>query len=139
MQSNVSTMVKTYSCHRICKYIWCETPVCFNYKHSDGGTCGPCHVTLVSLVNHHQLPHCKLYILFWLSLRSLWFWLSLRSLKISGIICTCANRATFPSSHMACVQLVSCSHTPFHKRGKGSGNFCCSRLLHRAQELSRED
>ena len=27
--------------------------------------------------------------------------------------------------------LVSRGHTPFHKRGKGSGNFRCSRLLHR--------
>ena len=26
---------------------------------------------------------------------------------------------------------VSHGHTPFRKRGKGSGNFCCSRLLHR--------
>ena len=27
--------------------------------------------------------------------------------------------------------VVSCGHTPFRKRGKGSGNFRCSRLLHR--------
>ena len=27
--------------------------------------------------------------------------------------------------------LVSHGHTPFCKRGKGSGNFRCSRLLHR--------
>ena len=26
---------------------------------------------------------------------------------------------------------VSHGHTPFRKRGKGSGNFCCSHLLHR--------
>jgi len=31
-----------------------------------------------------------------------------------------------PGSH-----LVSRGHTPFRKRGKGSGNFRCSRLLHR--------
>ena len=27
--------------------------------------------------------------------------------------------------------LVLRGHTPFHKRGKGSGNFRCSHLLHR--------
>ena len=27
--------------------------------------------------------------------------------------------------------LVLRGHTPFRKRGKGSGNFCCSHLLHR--------
>ena len=47
MRSNASTMVKTYSCG----YSWdlgsYETAVCFNYKHSDGGTGGGCSVVLV--------------------------------------------------------------------------------------------
>ena len=55
MRSNVSTMVKTYSCSyprdlgrpSVCY----ETAVCFNYKYSDGGTGGGCSVVLVVLVS----------------------------------------------------------------------------------------
>ena len=44
MKSNVSTMVKTYSCG----YPRYETlPFVFNYKHSDGGTGSGCSVVLV--------------------------------------------------------------------------------------------
>ena len=51
MRSNVSTMVKTYSCgypRDFGKSICYETlPFVFNYKHSDGGTSGGCSVVLV--------------------------------------------------------------------------------------------
>ena len=50
MRSNVSTMVKTYSCG----YPWdlvspsaTRLPFVFNYKHSDGGTGGGCSIVLV--------------------------------------------------------------------------------------------
>ena len=49
-----------------------ETAVCFNYKHSDGGTGGGCTVVLVvsllvslimeAIASQTQLPHCKPYI-----------------------------------------------------------------------------
>ena len=35
------------------------------------------------------------------------------------------------SKYFAMQGLVLRGHTPFRKRGKGSGNFHCSRLLHR--------
>ena len=54
MQSNVFTMVKTYSCRPyelpvgFGKSICYETrPFVFNYKHSDSGTSSGCSVVLV--------------------------------------------------------------------------------------------
>ena len=50
MRSNISTMVKTYFCgypRDLGRFICYETAVCFNYKHSDGGTGGGCSVVLV--------------------------------------------------------------------------------------------
>ena len=48
----------------------------------------------------------------------------------------CARAASYfidHGSHFPYILLVSRGHTPFRKRGrgKGSGNFRCSRLLHR--------
>ena len=48
MRSNVSTMVKTYSCGYLRDLVSYETlPFVFNYKHSDGGTGGGCRVVLL--------------------------------------------------------------------------------------------
>ena len=57
MQSNASTVVKTYSCGGFGTSICYETAVCFKHKHSDGGTGDGCSVVLVvsplvSLINY---------------------------------------------------------------------------------------
>ena len=52
MRSNVSTMVKTYSCGYprdlgLLSICYETLPFVFNYKHSDGGAGGGCSVVLV--------------------------------------------------------------------------------------------
>ena len=50
MRSNASTIVKTYSCGYP-RDLGCPSamrlPVCFNYKHNDGGTASGCSIDLV--------------------------------------------------------------------------------------------